>query len=274
MFTQISGDIPWRYYVGFFTLPKWLLLFASLYLPESARWYSVNGKQDLTDVELRNIFRENKMDYPSGDLTGMEEDSDDENFCNLCLPDYRLTTFIMFTTTFSAAFCYYGIFFVSRILLQAHDIYFSMLLISLSEIPGILLGFYFLDQTGRKGLLGICWFLFSVVCIILVKIPEIGDDGSWWMTTVVLLLCAQCSMNMALVIVFIYIEEYYPTVIRSTADGYASSLSELASVATTVVSNNFTNKTSILLYTICSLFAFILTLMLPQDTTGMAMKEG
>jgi len=180
----------------------------------------------------------------------------------------------MLSNFFFVTFCYYGICFISERLFVSGDLYLSMFYTTLSEIPGILIAIKFLDRTGRKGMMSICWFVFVFLSFLILLMPSNENASSFTKTLVVaFVFIARCSVTMVFLVLFVYFSEYYPTVIRSTALGFGSSLGRIAGMITTVVAEDLTVVVAMLIYCLCGFFSFLLTLMLPMDTTGLKMMD-
>jgi MFS family permease len=180
----------------------------------------------------------------------------------------------MLTNFFCTTFCYYGICFISERLFQAGDLYVSMFCTSISELPAIFLAVMFIDRTGRKGMMNICWLVFCIICLVIMLLhPGEISEGNQRMMDIILVFLARCSVTMLFLVVFVYFAEYYPTIIRSTAVGFGSSLGRIAGMITTVVAEDLSLVHAMLIYSILGLCSVVITLILPQDTTGLKMKD-
>jgi len=84
---------------------------------------------------------------------------------------------------------------------------------------------------------------------------------------------ARCSVTMLFLVVFVYFSEYYPTVIRSTAIGFGSSLGRIAGMITTLVAEDIKLDIAMVVYAVLGFLSFSLTLTLPQDTTGLKLRD-
>lgn len=273
--SNIDKEIAWRWYIGLSALPSWLLVLSYRYIPESARYYSASGQLEKAKLLLRKIFKDNSKTWPEGELTvaGSKETSKGK-VCDLFVPAYRRTTCIMLSNFFCATFCYYGICFISERLFHSGNLYTSMISTTLAELPAIFIAVIFIDRTGRKAMMYLCWFAFGVLTLgILLLSPSETNDSNQETFDIVLVFLSRCSVSMLFLVLFVYFSEYYPTVIRSTALGFGSSLGRIAGMITTVVAEDLSLVIALAIYSLLGFLSFALTLMLPQDTTGLKMRD-
>jgi len=271
--TNLGEDIGWRCYIALSALPCWMMVMASAIIPESARYYAASGQRVEADKILKSVFRDNGRPYPEGKLvvgnwgkTGKVSD--------LFVPAYRATSAILLMSFFNSTFCYYGICFISERLFRHGSLYFAMFLTTLSEVPGIFFGVLVLDYTGRRGMMNICWFLFSVLAVIISLLPPSEKTGDLQRGfDIMFVFVARCAVSTLFYTLYVYYSEYYPTVIRSTALGIGSAIGRVAGMITTVVAEDLNLVSAMMIYSLFGFFTLFLTVMLPQDTTGMEMKD-
>jgi len=273
--TNIDKEVAWRWYIGLSAIPCWLLVFSYRLIPESARYYSACGKLYEAEQLLRKIFKENMKNYPSGELLASgSKNTNAGKVCDLFVPAYCCTSVIMLTNFFCASFCYYGICFISERLFNAGDLYLSMFFTTTSEIPAIVLAVMFIDFTGRRGMMNICWGFFGVFSLLILVLLLGNTTGSEErIFIVVFVFLTRLSVYMLFLVLFVYFSEYYPTVIRSTALGFGSSLGRIAGMITTVVAEDICLENAMIVYAGIGFFSFVMTLILPQDTTGRKMSD-
>jgi len=273
--TNLDKDTGWRWYIGLSAIPVWLLVLSFAFIPESARYCSACGQEEEAEKLIRKMFTDNKKYYPKGILVvGTETKANRGKVKDLFVPAYRTTSVIMLTNFFSVTFCYYGICFISERLFKSGNLYRSIFLTTLSEMPGIFIAVFFLDWTGRKGMMKICWFVFGTLTLLTTLLPPTDSSSSLQRTfDVTFVFIGRCAISTLFFVLFIYFSEYYPTVIRTTALGFASSMGRIAGMITTFVAEDTEVVAAMLIYTIFGFFSFFLTVLLPQDTTGMEMRD-
>jgi len=272
--TNIDKEIAWRWYIGLSALPSWLLVLAYRMVPESPRWYSAMGQHKNAEIILRKIFKTNNKEWPEGAvLVGVWNEASPGKMWDLFVPAYRCTSIILLANFFSVTFCYYGICFISERLFNTGNLYSSMFFTTMSEFPGILLALIFLDRIGRKRMMWICWFIFAMLAMLIMLFPPGGTGRVHTVFDVAFVFIARCAVIIVFLVIFVYFSEYYPTVIRSTALGVGSGLGRIAGMITTVVAEDLNIVVAMMIYCFFGFFSFFLTLLLPQDTTGLKMKD-
>jgi len=120
----------------------------------------------------------------------------------------------------------------------------------------------------------ICWFALSVVFLILMEIPkEPGNRNQGLDVMFMFVLVARGFALVLFTILMIYMSEYYPTVIRSTAVGFGYSLSRIGGMITMFVAEDLEIAKAMFIYSVVSFISLLITIMLPQDTTGLILKD-
>jgi MFS family permease len=103
----------WRWFVVLCTLPCCVaLIIGYLYVPESARWLSSQGRREEALKVLRNAAVTNGLDFdevfPPGVELIREEEHADATIADLFQPKWRNITIRLWGTWGCFAFCYYG----------------------------------------------------------------------------------------------------------------------------------------------------------------------
>jgi len=109
--------------------------------------------------------------------------------------------------------------------------------------------------------------------MLIMLFPPGGTGRVHTVLDVAFVFVARCAVIIVFLVIFVYFSEYYPTVIRSTALGVGSGLGRIAGMITTVVSEDLNIVVAMMIYCLIGYFSFFLTLLLPQDTTGLKMKD-
>ena len=197
------------------------------------------------------------------------------NIADVFVPAYRHTSILLLLSFFLLVFGYYGISFISERIFEAatktdasnNDTYDEMAITTASEIPGLIIGIFFLDRIGRKKTMIYCFGIFTICCIFLLFEFVQSSD----VLGIMFVFFGRMTISLAFLVAYVYFSEYYPTVIRTTALGFASSLGRVAGMITSFVSEDLSITLAMLLYGIGGLIAFICVILLKQDTTGMDM---
>lgn len=190
---------------------------------------------------------------------------------------HRSTSIFLYISMFVCVFGYYGISFVSdrffRLLSDENaggtaDVdeqqYWEMFITTASELPSLVAGIFLIDRIGRKKCLYYSFAIFSVFSYLLI-IPGIQKSR------IICILCvffARMNISLGFLTLFVYFSEYYPTVIRTTALGCASSLGKIAGILTSFVSADLSINIGMGLYGTAGVIAFACSYALKSDTMG------
>lgn len=207
-------------------------------------------------------------------------------FCGLFSPSLIRSTLLLWLILFSNAFGYYGVVLLtsefsggggnctsktmpltdSNETAHYRDVFIS----SIAEIPGYLLSATVMDRLGRKLSMAASFFL---CCIFLLPLMVIQHEA----VTTLLLFGARLCIAGAFTIVFIYAPEVYPTSIRSTGFGAASSFSRIGGVLCPLIAVSLVKSChralAIFLFEVVILSAGISVLFLPIETKGRALRD-
>ena len=192
-------------------------------------------------------------------------------------PKYRNTTLLLYLAFSCCVFGYYGISFISVKFFslggeegaepwKQNKLYWESLIGGSAEIPSLFVGVWLIDRIGRKKTMLVAFAIFSLSSFALVaqQVQDIEALG------VVMVFLSRMNVSLAFMTLYIYFSEYYPTTIRSTALGMASSLGRIAGMATGFVSEDLSFSLGILLYAISGAVAFVCVVFV-KDTMGRAM---
>ncbi len=70
----IMPTLGWRWLIGISSIPLFVFIIFSGYLPESARFNLVNGQKDLAEKTLDRISKDNNVPLPKGKLASSSID--------------------------------------------------------------------------------------------------------------------------------------------------------------------------------------------------------
>jgi len=262
----------WRYFVFFCSFPLWILLMFSSFIPESPRFLLTQGDVEGAIAGLSTIAAANNCSLPNGRLLQETRQKSHGKLAKMFLPYYRKTSLLLLFIFFANVFCYYGICFLSVTTLTEDDgndddgvdsdQYWQIFVTTLSEIPGILVGLLLLDWIGRTGTMSVCWLQFFICGLFL----SLGHMKAGEFETVVLIFIARAGVALGFLTVYIYFSEFYPTPIRNTALGFASSLGRIAAMSVSFGVETLPDETAFALLTGFAGAALVATLILPYDT--------
>ena len=272
----------WRIYIKLTTIPLWIGAIGALFIDESPHflitksafsnnindniYYYKKCKQILLKISIKN-----NTSLPDGELIRpklMEKSGgkkcihfDSQQFINL-------TSLLLLLIYCSYQSGYYGILFVSvryfakldSIFHLHHEMYWEMMLIAFSEIPGIIIGLFIIDK-GRKFTINISFFLFAISTYLLVFI-DIEFNRPFG---ILLLFLSRMWNVLSGLSLGVYFLEYYTTNVRASALGFAVSISMIFKMISILVAESLHFMYSMYIFGSLAIFAFIASLLLPID---------
>ncbi|CAN6485671.1 unnamed protein product [Victoria cruziana] len=196
------------------------------------------------------------------------------------------TTLLIWMVFFAHAFSYYGLVLLTtelsstsrncvpnslhKIDSKNNNLYRDVLITSFAEFPGLLLSMAVVDRVGRK--LSMSAMLF--MCFILL-IPLTFHQSE--LLTTFLLFGARLFISGSFTILYIYVPEVYPTSVRTTGFGTASSVGRIGGMLCPLVAVALLHAChqilSIVLFEIVMFSSGIAVLLLKQETKGRALTD-
>ncbi|CAK7345860.1 unnamed protein product [Dovyalis caffra] len=309
----VMPRLGWRWLLALSSLPSIaMVLFYSL-VPESPRYLCMKGRIADAHNILEKIARLNQSKLPPGMLVSDSKLELDEEFAasedtpllystrKMDL-DFRSgfssfftifssklirTTLLLWELYFGNVFSYYGIMLLASELsrgqskcgsstalqsenLQDDSLYVNVFITSLAEIPGLLLSAIMVDRIGRK--LSIS-FLFVLACISLLPLVYHQSET----LTTALLFGARMSSRGAFAISSIYAPELYPTAVRATGAGVASSVGRVGGMICPLVAVGLVTGCKltevIILFEVVMAISAVCVLLIPFETKGQVLSD-
>lgn len=143
----------------------------------------------------------------------------------------------------------------------------STLWASVGELPGLILAFVLIDIIGRRPLLGYMFGGTSVAFVLL-----LGCIGR--LAESVVFFCARGLSSGSFQAIYIFTNELYPSVVRTTAMGLSSSMARVGLIVTPFVSQylaNANHAAAMWIYFAVSGLAVLGVFLIPIETTGRPM---
>ena len=215
------------------------------FLSESPRWYLVRGKIDEAMKVMRAIANSNGNHLPEGVFLGLDEQTND-NSADIEIykaelsskqaisgslidvirsPITRFRLFLAVAINFLCSVVYYGLS-LNVVNLQT-NLYLSVLLNAVAEMPAYTLTAILLDRFGRKPLaIGTLWFS-GFFCILGTMMKS---DGIWRVVRMVCGVLGIFGMAGTYNLLFIYTTELFPTVVRNAALGCATQAAQMGAI--------------------------------------------
>ncbi|OAY69210.1 Organic cation/carnitine transporter 7 [Ananas comosus] len=197
----------------------------------------------------------------------------------LLSPKLRRPTLLLWIVFFGNAFAYYGIVLLTSelsdvnrrcALREVHssqqqdaNLYKDVFITSFAEIPGLVLSAAIVDRVGRKVSM---WAMLFTSCAFLAPLIFQQKEA---MTTSLLFGARACIMG-SFTVLYIYAPEVYPTSVRSTGVGVASSMGRIGGVVCPIVAvglvENCRQMEAILLFEVVMLLAGLGAFLFPFET--------
>ncbi|XP_058632168.1 synaptic vesicle 2-related protein isoform X3 [Onychostoma macrolepis] len=199
----VMPTLGWKWLLAFSTLPLVVFAASCCWLPESARFDVLRGREDKALDTLKCIAAANGSSVPTRRLIANTQ-TDRGRIRDLFIPEYRKTTLLIWFIWFCNAFSYYGIVLLTTELFQAGSAcsatnnsnmeprcslecsylafndYVDLLWTTLAEFPGILVTLWMIDRIGRRKSMAICFLLFSVSILPLYACTQSNQSYWYW----------------------------------------------------------------------------------------------
>lgn len=313
----IMPTLGWRWLLALSSLPSTLLLLFYRLTPESPRYLCLKGRTTEAVTVLEKIAKVNGTKLPTGILVSGREielnessipsedtqlisprtenakpkaiDSDKGSISPLCMllsPKLVRPTLLLWVVFFGNAFSYYGLVLLTSELnnksskctyqtnLQSEksqDLnYRHVFIASFAELPGLLISAATVDKLGRKLSMSVMFFL---CCIFLLPLVFHQPEG----LTTGLLFGARICITVTFTVVYIYAPEIYPTSVRTTGLGVASSVARIGGMICPLVAVGLVQgchqTATIVLFEIVIFLSGICALFFPLETKGLELSD-
>ncbi|XP_019448461.1 PREDICTED: organic cation/carnitine transporter 7 [Lupinus angustifolius] len=203
----------------------------------------------------------------------------------LLSPELARSTLLLWVVFFGNAFSYYGLVLLTSELNNPHskciphksqretsqDIsYKDVFIASFAELPGLLLSAVAVDKIGRKLSMSTMFFM---CCIFLLPLIFHLPQG----LTTGLLFGARICITTTFTVMYIYAPEIYPTSVRTTGVGTASSMARIGGMLCPLVAVGLLHTchqtVAVLLFEMVALLSGISVLFFPVETMGQELRD-
>jgi MFS family permease len=300
----------WRWLLMFLACPLFVATALSPLIPESPRYQMVRGEQQKALKTLSQIAYLNRVTPLKGILVLKKSDDNHELVESASTPvdenvhkeedikpislaqkiqnlfrestaklslifqkKYRLISLLLGFLWFISSFAFIGTQVVAAEYLiggtGSASKYVRTFVPALAEIPVVIIHIFVINWIGRRKTMAIMYafgtiFLFAM----LIPMPELASR--------IIIVLARISVQTAFQGVNLATPEYFPTEVRATGVGYASSLSRVAGICTPFVSSvmfEASKAATLSVYAVFSLSGIIAVFFLPYDTAGRKLTE-
>jgi len=221
----IVPRLGWRWLLGISALPGLVIFFIRRYVPESPRYLFVSGQAQKARQVLEQVARENNVPLPEGELKPSPA-APKGRIKDLWVPSLLRTTLILWVIWFMMSLGYYGVFTWLPSYFKAKGmallpVYQNTFILALAQLPGYFSAAYLVEKVGRRRTLGIYMVasgLFTYLFAIATSVSLVVGMAIWMSFFA---LGAWGAL-------YAYTPEAYPTTLRTTGMGAASSMTRLA----------------------------------------------
>ncbi|XP_065106201.1 synaptic vesicle 2-related protein-like [Paramisgurnus dabryanus] len=288
----VMPTFGWKWLLALSAFP--LLVFAAscCWLPESARFDVLRGREDKALKTLKNIAAANGSCMPKGRLVANIQ-GNRGRIRDLFIPEYRKTTLLIWFIWFCNAFSYYGLVLLTTELFQSESVcsvaknssmeprcslgckyltihdYKDLLWTTLAEFPGLLVSLLMIDRIGRKKTMALCFLIFSV-CIL----PLYACTQRTMLT--IFIFIARAFISAGWQVAYLYTPEVFPTATRSIGIGTSSGLARVGALMTPFVAQVLLKSSvslTLSMYLVCCLLGTAACWVLPMETSGRSLQE-
>ncbi|KAK9757056.1 hypothetical protein RND81_01G137300 [Saponaria officinalis] len=205
----------------------------------------------------------------------------------LLSPKLRKSTLLLWIVFIGNAFSYYGLVLLTTELSNrdnectpghaqlepgktADVSYRDVFIASFAEFPGLIISAALVDKVGRKGTMS---SMFFICCLILLPLAFIRSQG----LVTPLLFGARICITATFTIVYIYAPEIYPTAVRATGVGVASSMGRIGGMVCPLVAVSLVHNchitAAILLFEAVIFISGICVVLFPFETSGRELRD-
>lgn len=269
----------WRLFSIMSSAPFAIFVLIWFIVPESPRWLITKGRYKEVQRIAKQAAKWNKKEIPKELLEiPVKEITEVCSLDSLKKKELGMAdlfkggpitrnTILLFVIWIVITLGYYGISMNTGNL--GSDIFVSLTLISLIEIPSYVVCIFIMDHLGRKPTLSISLFLTGIACIA----AGFMNEGTG---KTVLALIGKFGASAGFSVVYLFTTELYPTEIRNTGLGFCCMFARLGGIAAPQVAIYLPKVAfralPLLLMGGCAILGGVLTLFLPE-TLGSPLIE-
>ncbi|XP_060911093.1 organic cation/carnitine transporter 2-like isoform X1 [Labrus mixtus] len=224
----------WKSLLLALSVPSMIYLPLWWFIPESPRWLLSQGRVEEAEAIVRKAARWNKVRAPRVIFEGYSvsviktKGNPDEHYSVLDLlrkSQIRVMTLILCLLSFTMTIGYYGLSFNTS---QLHaDPYISCFISAAVEVPAYISSWLALLYLPRRVSVISSFLLEAVPLYLILLMPK-----SLYYLSLVLEMLGKFAATTVSSLMFVYIAELYPTVLRNTATGACTTVSRLGSCMT------------------------------------------
>lgn len=265
------GPSAWRYMLLVGSIFALIVFYFRVTLPESPRWLAARGREKEAEEIMLKITGQKVIIQPSTQPK--------QKLTDLFSKKLFKRTFFVCGFWFCYAVAYYGISMYTPTILKPFTngsqmmTYIGSGTISLLGLVGAIIGSNLVERIGRRPLIITSFTGLSIALIVLALNPS-----PTMAFLVILFSLAVLFANMGGGILnFVYPTELFPTSIRASASGLATSISRIGSIMGILVFPNLVvawgNSKALWFFAVISLLGLVISVLLAPETKGINLEE-
>lgn len=263
----------WRVLFVLSAVPGIFMLLMRRTVPESPRFKLAGGRTEEARKILAEVARVNGTQLPEGKLEGIASPRP-SRAKDLFAPHLRRTTLLLWFIWFAISVGYYGAFTWLPSWFRAKgfplpSVYPYIFLTSIAQLPGYFSAALLVDRLGRKKTLGL-YLAASGMCVWI--FARSATPAAILVSTVFLCFFALGAWGA----LYAYTPEAYPTTIRATGIGTASSMTRLAGIVAPLVGSLASGTVFSLplaVFALAYLLGSIAAFILPHETMSRKLED-
>ncbi|XP_026089965.1 solute carrier family 22 member 6-A [Carassius auratus] len=220
-------------------LPFFAFFFYSWWYSESARWLVLNGRSEEALKHLHRVAKINGKPEMTEKITlevlesHMQKEVQSSKsiytvFDLLKTPTMRKISMCLMVVWFSTSFAYYGL--AMDLQKFGVNIYLMQIIFGAVDFPAKLVALLMLSFLGRRITQGTCLLMSACVIFANIFVPK-----DMQITRTALAVIGKGFTSASFTCVYLFTGELYPTVIRQTGMGFASTMARIGSMAAPAV---------------------------------------
>ncbi|KAK2873166.1 hypothetical protein QQF64_017086 [Cirrhinus molitorella] len=220
-------------------LPFFVFFFYSWWYSESARWLVLNGRSKEALKHLHRVAKINGKPEMTEKITlevlesHMQKEVQSSKsvytvFDLLKTPIIRRISMCLMVVWFSTSFAYYGL--AMDLQKFGVNIYLMQIIFGVVDFPAKLVALLMLNFLGRRVTQGTCLLMSASVIFANIFVPK-----DMQITRTALAVLGKGFTSASFTCVYLFTGELYPTVIRQTGLGFASTMARIGSMAAPAV---------------------------------------
>ena len=269
-----GGPDAWRWMLASAVIPAIVFLFLRRNTPESPRWLSQKGRFAEACAVLKLVY---KQDVPECQLQALATKTQQVGISRLFRSGYG--TRMLFITLFwtCAIVPLFAVYSFAPKIMDALGIagtlgYTGSAIVTVIFMLGCLLSLQLINKMGRRPLL-LHSFFWSGIALFLLGVFSNASPGWILFLFSCYALCTSGSQNLQ----FVYPNELFPTEIRASAVGLASSLSRIgAAIGTYLVPQALAHlniQTTMMIAAGITMLGFVISLKMAPETKNCTLEE-